>query len=114
MIGIFGFDLSLTLNFFRQGASVTISLCFRFYFYRSCDPNSTPAVPSPVSGSVNSMPLSSTETSPSNIAASNKNQMRRKVSKGTIKSMAATVPELVKILGGNNVIEKVLYLLPTV
>jgi len=48
-------------------------------------------------------------SSTSNTGGGSKNQMRRKLSKSFGKSMAATVPELVKILGGSKVIEKVHY-----
>ena len=46
-------------------------------------------------------------SSSSSMTGGSKNQMRRKLSKGLGKSVAATVPELVKILGGTTVIEKV-------
>nr|XP_004227021.2 LOW QUALITY PROTEIN: acetyl-CoA carboxylase-like [Ciona intestinalis] len=44
-----------------------------------------------------------------NLPSVNKNPMRKQISrKGSSRSVAATMPELVKILGGNNVIEKIL------
>ena len=38
-----------------------------------------------------------------------KNQMRRKISKEVGRTVASTVPELVKILGGTHIIERVCF-----
>ena len=59
--------------------------------------------------SSNNPPLFEIVTS-AGAGSTDKNQMRRKITKVVGKSMAATVPELVKILGGSKVIEKVFFL----